>query len=202
MKKKIIIFALTLTGALYACNQNRSSQDTSTADANVEKTNQDLGRTDISEKETDADTALEASQWTGVDLNNHQARLPEVTTKDIETSANEKFTGYSMDETILFDAGASELRLQAKESLMQIAGSISNRAKGKIRIYGYNDAKENKELSQKRAQAVKQWLVQEGKIDASRISIHPMGESKPEPSDKTAAGRKHNRRVEIVAMNN
>jgi outer membrane protein OmpA-like peptidoglycan-associated protein len=201
MKNKIIIFALALTGALYSCNQNSSSKDNSTADANVENSSEDLGRTDISEKETDADTALAPSEWNGVDLDNYQTRLPEITVKDVETSANEKYTGYSMDETILFEAGASALRPQAKESLQQIVGSISNRAKGKIRIYGYSDAKENKELSKKRAQAVKQWLVQEGKIDASRISIHPMGQSQPEASNKTEAGRKQNRRVEIVAIN-
>ena len=206
MKKKIIIFALALTGALYSCDQTRTAQDNNTTDANVEKTNEELGCTDISEKETDADTALEASEWIGVDLDNHQVRLPEITVKDVEVSENKRYTNYSLDETILFESGVSALRPQAQESLQQITASISNRSKGKIRIYGFTDSKEssatNKELSEQRAEAVKQWLVQEGKIDASRISIHPMGESKPEASNKTAAGRQQNRRVEIVVMNN
>ncbi|QHT69554.1 OmpA family protein [Rhodocytophaga rosea] len=206
MKKKIIILALALTGAIYSCNQNQSSQDNSTADANVEKTEEALDRTDISAKETDADTALEASEWIGVDLDNHQVRVPEITVKDVEVRENDRYTNYSLDETILFESGVSALRPQAQESLQQIAASISNRSKGKIRIYGYTDSKEsaasNKELSKQRAEAVKQWLVQEGKMDASRISIHPMGESKPEASNKTEAGRQQNRRVEIVVMNN
>jgi outer membrane protein OmpA-like peptidoglycan-associated protein len=206
MKSKLIIFALALTGAFYSCNQNPTSQDTSTADANVEKTDEGLDRTNISEKETDADTALEASEWIGVDLDNHQVRLPEITVKDVEVKENERYTNYSLDETILFESGVSALRPQAQEGLQQIAASISKRSQGKIRIYGYTDSKEssatNQELSKQRAEAVKQWLVQEGKIDASRISIHPMGESKPEASNKTEAGRQQNRRVEIVVMNN
>jgi outer membrane protein OmpA-like peptidoglycan-associated protein len=206
MKKKIIIYAIALTGALYACNQQNSTQSNDTnTDASIEKVAEENGRTNISQKETDADTALKVSEWTGVDLDNHQVRLPEITVKDVEVRENERYTNYSLDETILFESGVSALRPEAQESLRQIAGSISGRSQGKIRIYGFTDSKEssatNKELSQQRAEAVKQWLVQEGKIDAGRISIHPMGESQPEASNKTAAGRQQNRRVEIVVMN-
>jgi outer membrane protein OmpA-like peptidoglycan-associated protein len=113
---------------------------------------------------------------------------------------------YSLGEKLLFDTDKAELRADAKNNLQQVVTSINQRyANGNIRLYGFTDAtagKEyNKELSEKRAENVKNWLTQNGKIDASRISVHPMGEASPEASNKTEAGRQQNRRVEIVAMN-
>lgn len=56
----------------------------------------------------------------------------------------------------------------------------------------------NEKLSERRAQAVKAYLVKEG-IDAGRIDAKGFGESKPTADNKTAAGRAENRRVEIIA---
>jgi outer membrane protein OmpA-like peptidoglycan-associated protein len=65
------------------------------------------------------------------------------------------------------------------------------------------DTKEsNKQLSRERAEAVRNFLVSEGKIEESRVSIFAEGENKPVASNENAAGRQQNRRVEIVVMNN
>jgi OOP family OmpA-OmpF porin len=57
----------------------------------------------------------------------------------------------------------------------------------------------NLSLSQRRADAVKSYLVSKG-IAASRIESRGMGESKPVASNETAMGRAENRRVEINVL--
>jgi outer membrane protein OmpA-like peptidoglycan-associated protein len=159
-------------------------------------------------KEAGEDVAAEARDaWESVDLNAPKVERPELKIKsaDFETRGNDNYTVYSLGENLLFDTDKAELRADAQENLKQVVASINQRyANGNIRLYGFTDAtagKEyNKELSEKRAENVKNWLTQNG-MDASRISVHPMGEAKPEASNQTEAGRQQNRRVEIVAMN-
>lgn len=205
------MIALVLSGALYSCNQQNSSQVSDngkeTDGTAVVQENDATTRGDAAvQNDANAETDLSVSEWNGVDLNMPHIMLPEITVKGVEIRGDDRYTNYSVDETLLFGAGKAELSGTAKESLQEVAASISKRAKGKIRIYGHTDAvdskESNKELSAQRAQAVKQWLVQNANIEESRISVHPMGESKPEASNKTEAGRQQNRRVEIVAMTN
>jgi len=75
----------------------------------------------------------------------------------------------------------------------------------KIWIEGHTDSKGsdkfNKTLSQKRVESVKKYLVEQGKIESSRLEPVGWGESKPlgdpKTSNKTAEGRAANRRVEF-----
>jgi outer membrane protein OmpA-like peptidoglycan-associated protein len=70
-----------------------------------------------------------------------------------------------------------------------------------VKVDGYTDstgpAKFNLQLSQKRADAVKAYLVQNG-IAASRLSAKGDGEADPIASNATMAGRAENRRVELT----
>ncbi|PZO31710.1 MAG: flagellar motor protein MotB, partial [Betaproteobacteria bacterium] len=54
----------------------------------------------------------------------------------------------------------------------------------------------NQKLSERRAQAVKDYMVSKG-VAADRIQIKGMGESQPVADNKTKEGRAKNRRVEI-----
>ena len=56
----------------------------------------------------------------------------------------------------------------------------------------------NQKLSERRAKAVRDYLVREG-IDASRITTRGYGKSRPVASNDTAEGRAQNRRAEIIA---
>ncbi|NDU86096.1 MAG: OmpA family protein, partial [Ferrovum sp.] len=70
----------------------------------------------------------------------------------------------------------------------------------KVKIAGYTDsigsAKYNLKLSEKRADAVKSYLVSKG-IPASRIHTEGHGLNDPVASNKTREGRAQNRRAEI-----
>jgi outer membrane protein OmpA-like peptidoglycan-associated protein len=58
----------------------------------------------------------------------------------------------------------------------------------------------NLKISNKRANAVRDYLVRKG-VDASRLIAKGFGESTPVDSNKTRAGRANNRRVEIKVTN-
>ena len=57
----------------------------------------------------------------------------------------------------------------------------------------------NQRLSERRAEAVKAYLVRQG-IDASRISTRGLGKTRPVASNQTEAGRAENRRAEVIAQ--
>jgi OOP family OmpA-OmpF porin len=73
-----------------------------------------------------------------------------------------------------------------------------------VEIRGYTDsvgpASYNLELSQRRAEAVKQYLVNAG-IDPSRLVAKGYGEADPIASNKTPEGRAQNRRIEFHRLN-
>jgi len=70
----------------------------------------------------------------------------------------------------------------------------------RISIEGHTDAQgkpsANLDLSERRAASVKRWLTEHG-IETERLESHGFGMTKPKASNKTAAGRSVNRRVEF-----
>ena len=142
--------------------------------------------------------------WNDVDFNAPAVTYDEVSDKNINVRGNNNYGIYGVGENILFDEGKSTLRSGAEANLRQIVGSIDKRYSGSnVRVYGYTDAVGsagyNKELAEQRAEAVRNWLVQNGNVAENRISVHPVGEGQPVASNSTEQGRQQNRRVEIVA---
>jgi len=74
----------------------------------------------------------------------------------------------------------------------------------RLRIEGHTDSvgtdRYNQGLSERRAQAVKDYLVSQG-INPNRLETVGYGESRPVDSNEAAAGRANNRRVEFVVLN-
>jgi outer membrane protein OmpA-like peptidoglycan-associated protein len=72
-----------------------------------------------------------------------------------------------------------------------------------VEIQGHTDAQgdpeRNRDLSQRRAASVRNWLVQHG-IDTLRVRARGFGDSKPQSTNKTAKGRGANRRVEFLIV--
>ncbi len=147
--------------------------------------------------------AGDSDDWSLIDRNAPEADYEEISDNDISVRGNEDYAIYSVDETILFDSDQTAIKADASEKLKSIAASAEQRfAGGNLRIYGYTDsegsASHNKELAASRANAVQQWLVQNGAIPETRISVNPVGEGDPVASNSTEAGKALNRRVEIV----
>jgi outer membrane protein OmpA-like peptidoglycan-associated protein len=74
----------------------------------------------------------------------------------------------------------------------------------KLEIDGHTDSDgadaANLDLSQKRADSVRTYLVANYKIDTSRLSTKGLGETKPIDANTTPEGKANNRRVEFVKM--
>lgn len=130
-------------------------------------------------------------------------KLPEVNLPGVTVRGNEDYQIYGLEEKVLFDTDKATIKPSAAEALKQISASITKRYAGKdVRVLGFADARGdksyNRELSQQRAEAVKNYLVATDKLPADHLSTEAFGESAPAASNATPAGRQENRRVEIA----
>ncbi len=102
---------------------------------------------------------------------------------------------------LLFDSGGSTLTQESGKRLQPLVLYLSGNSQREVIIEGHTDShgneKSNKQLSLRRAEAVKKHLVHQG-IDGTRIETRGFGSEVPVASNTTNAGRKLNRRVEIV----
>jgi outer membrane protein OmpA-like peptidoglycan-associated protein len=102
---------------------------------------------------------------------------------------------------ILFDFNRATLRPQAREVLSKIAGIMLVARGYQLKVEGHTDNigsdDYNQKLSEKRAQAVRDYLASSG-LSADIITAQGFGESQPIASNTKPAGRQKNRRVEIV----
>ncbi len=103
-------------------------------------------------------------------------------------------------KTILFDTGKSSLKPEATGVFVDIIQILNEYPNARFSVEGHTDsqggAATNQKLSESRANAVRDFLVAEG-IGADRLTAAGYGEDRPIADNKTRAGRKENRRVEI-----
>jgi outer membrane protein OmpA-like peptidoglycan-associated protein len=102
---------------------------------------------------------------------------------------------------ILFDFNSATLRPESKPVLDELRGLLNQEPAWVLTIEGHTDAigadAQNQTLSEKRAEAVKAYLVAGG-IDTGRLKSAGFGESKPVAGNATELGRAQNRRVELT----
>lgn len=107
----------------------------------------------------------------------------------------------SMPELILFDFDKYEVKNAIKPSLKILAKALQDNPDILIKIDGYTDFigsdSYNLDLSVKRANAIKKYLVSNGAI-SNNISIEGYGKQNPIANNKTESGRARNRRVEFI----
>jgi len=105
-------------------------------------------------------------------------------------------------ETVNFDSGSARLSNIAKAKLDDVALQMKQDPELDALVIGYTDstgsASGNQVLSEKRAQAVKDYLVTRHGIDSTRITIEGHGAENPVADNATAEGRKENRRAVII----
>jgi outer membrane protein OmpA-like peptidoglycan-associated protein len=107
-------------------------------------------------------------------------------------------------EPILFNFGKSTFKAGVTQQLDGMIGVMSEFVDSEFDINGHSDSTGTKALnlllSDKRANAVKDYLVKNG-VKASRLTAKGFGEEQPIASNSTVAGRAKNRRVEVKANN-
>jgi len=102
---------------------------------------------------------------------------------------------------VLFQAGGNELSSTARGRLDTVAQALAAYSDRNIVVEGHTDSSgsdsTNQQLSQKRADAVRQYLESRG-VQAARMRSIGRGESEPVASNDTPDGRANNRRVEVI----
>ena len=100
----------------------------------------------------------------------------------------------------LFDFDKSVVRPDGKRAIDEALSKMQGTDIEMVIATGHTDsigtAKYNQRLSERRANAIKEYLVSKG-IPASKITTIGKGESQPVATNKTAEGRQKNRRVDI-----
>lgn len=114
----------------------------------------------------------------------------------------------NFDTDMLFDFDKADIKPGALPKLQKLAEVVKQYTKSRVVINGYTDAKGddayNLTLSQRRAQAIADWLSQHQAGTAGQLQVQGFGETNPiapntnpDGSDNPA-GRQQNRRVEVI----
>ena len=110
------------------------------------------------------------------------------------------------ETSVHFGFNKDNLTKQAREAIDQLATSVAGTKGYIITVEGGTDSvgssEYNYDLSQRRANAVIQYLASEKSIPAHKIYLIGLGKDKPVESNKTSEGRAKNRRVDIRLMTN
>jgi outer membrane protein OmpA-like peptidoglycan-associated protein len=118
---------------------------------------------------------------------------PEITKQDVQRITY-------LGSKIFFENNSEKLKVASLVQLDELVTLINKYQASNLVIEGHADSNGsdafNLELSQKRTESVKNYLMEKG-IAASRLTAIGYGESKPIASNKTALGRAKNRRVEL-----
>ncbi len=107
------------------------------------------------------------------------------------------------EDTLKFDFDKAALRPENRELLSRVAGVLLASKGYRIDVYGHTDdigtEEYNLRLSQRRAQSVRNYLVEAG-VDPEIITTKGFGKSSPRAPGTTPAARAANRRVEIAIV--
>jgi outer membrane protein OmpA-like peptidoglycan-associated protein len=124
---------------------------------------------------------------------------------DLEAETGAQGVRMVVPGTELFTVNSDEVRPAAHDSLAKVAELINLYKDQRVLIIGHTDAigasDYNKTLSERRASLIKQFFVDHFDVDGTRLSTRGMGEERPITSNATAAGRRANRRVEVLILN-
>lgn len=163
-------------------------------------------------KDQDAQKAKSELEGTKQALTNAQREADEQRRKaeealqkiaGMEAKQSDKGFVLTLSGSVLFATGKSVLLPQAQQRLGEVVKALKE-DKRHITVVGHTDSQGaddmNMKLSQARADAVRNYLVQQG-VESSRVGAQGMGETQPIADNETAEGRANNRRVEIVLEN-
>ncbi len=170
-----------------------ASQASSTAQINAANASADQSRAaaqlaEQSEHQADSEKAVLRSQL--------EVRLNEI----LQTRNSARGLIINMSD-VLFDSGRFTLNPGAREKLAKVAGILMSYPTLNTEVGGYTDNvgtdEMNQTLSQNRAGAVRDYLVNQG-VASGSISAKGFGNASPVASNQNSGGRQSNRRVELV----
>jgi outer membrane protein OmpA-like peptidoglycan-associated protein len=189
--------------------KEKTDADSQRQQASIEQGKREVAdaekQTAVTQAELDKQTALTAAK----DTSDAELKASELRTAAAMAelaaiaSLKEEERGLvlTLSGSILFRSAESTLMPAAQEKLDQVAKALLSIRPRNLIVEGHTDSQGsdayNQALSQRRADAVRNYLVQKG-YPANQIQAHGQGEGSPVAENNSAEGRANNRRVEIV----
>lgn len=182
-------------------------------DANSARNDADVARNEAYEARMETEVAQQetATAMDAAYMAKQQADAAQQQADDLQkqlADLNAKTTERGLIVTlgdVLFDSGRAELKGNVSSHLGKLAAFLNKYPDRTITVEGHTDNIGNDDnnfsLSQRRADAVRVFLINQG-IDAGRVSSVGKGESYPVSSNESSSGRQMNRRVEVIIANN
>jgi len=171
-----------------AANQAASTAQVSAAQADADRSRAIAQQAQLNEHNADSEKAA------------MRAQLSEQLNKILETRDSARGLIISMSD-VLFDTGEYSLKPGAREKLAKVAGILIAYPSLNIEVGGYTDNvggdDMNQKLSENRAGAVRDYLVEQG-VATNSVTSKGFGNTLPVASNDNSAGRQENRRVELV----
>ena len=171
-----------------AADQTASAAAVAAAQADADKSRLDAAQAQQGQRQADSEKAA------------MRAQLSEQLNKVLETRDTARGLIISMSD-VLFDTGMYSLKPGAREKLAKVAGILIAYPSLNIEVGGYTDNvgsdDMNQKLSENRAGAVRDYLVEQG-VSTNSVTAKGFGNTLPVASNDNAAGRQENRRVELV----
>ncbi len=127
---------------------------------------------------------------------------------DIVVEESSRGLAIRLEEEVFFESGSATIKPEALPIIGKIAGAISSLSNQQIRIEGHTDStpistsryKSNWELSLDRSANIMKIFLANYDFSPLNISIAGFGQYRPLASNDSEAGRKRNRRVDIVLL--
>ncbi len=194
-----------------AAEREKLQADAARAEADRARTEAERARADADRARAEADanaqkatqSAEEADrlrQQAVTDKENLRHQLLQQFNAILETRETVRGLVVNMND-VLFDTGKYTLKQPAREKLARLAGIILSHPGLNLEVEGYTDStggdELNQKLSEQRAAAVKNFLIDQG-LPSDALTSEGLGKQFPVASNDTAPGRQLNRRVEMV----
>lgn len=183
--------------------------DVRTAEAEAAKQRAQQAESQLQAAETQLQSQSQAAEQaqreralTSEQLQEAQAKLQQMQSELKDLNAKQTNRGMVITLTdVLFDVNKADLKPGAQRTLDKLAHFLKEYPERSVSIEGFTDStgsdQHNKQLSEQRAQAVRDALAGMG-VAPDRILVQGYGEQYPVANNDSAAGRQLNRRVEIV----
>lgn len=176
----------------------RADADKSKADMEA---NKNSSADALAASQADAEKSrLAALQQSETEKANLRLKLSEQLNSILQTRDSARGLIVSMSD-VLFDTGKYSLKAGAREKLAKVAGILLAYPGLNIAVGGYTDNvggnAMNQTLSENRAGAVRDYLVQQG-VKSDAVTSTGFGDASPVATNENAVGRQQNRRVELV----
>ncbi len=191
--RKVQVADVTAVRAAQADVKRQAEQDLKTAKAQqASKTQGELAQ---------AQSQLNATEQSAREAEARNAEMEQRLSELASVKEDERGTVLTLSGSLLFPSSKATLTPAAQRRLDEVSDALLTDKQRSIVIEGYTDSRGsdnfNMSLSQRRAEAVRNYLVSRG-LEPTRVQAEGKGEAEPVASNADPEGRANNRRVEIV----